>query len=54
MKSATSGLVSIYGKNPDWKSVIRAIDTNRDGQIDYDEFMTSATNRAKLLNKENL
>ena len=44
----------MYGNNPDWQKVIAAIDSNGDGQIDYDEFMTAAANRAKLLNKENL
>ena len=48
------GFISSYGKDPDWKSVISAIDTNGDGHIDYDEFMTAAANRAKLLNNENL
>ena len=48
------GFYSSYGKDPDWKSVISAVDSNGDGLIDYDEFMTAAANRAKLLNKENL
>ena len=34
--------------------MISAVDSNGDGLIDYDEFMTAAANRAKLLNKENL
>ena len=54
MSQVESGLASIYGKDPDWDTVIQAIDTNRDGMIDYDEFMTAASNRSKLLNKTNL
>ena len=30
------------------------LDTNRDGKIDYGEFITAAVNRTKLLNEENL
>ena len=46
--------VASYGKNPDWKSVITAMDTNNDGLIDYGEFLTAATNRVDLLTKQNL
>ena len=30
------------------------MDTNNDGHIDYDEFLTAASNRSKLINKDNL
>jgi calcium-dependent protein kinase len=30
------------------------MDTNRDGVIDYDEFMTAAADREKLLTSKNL
>ena len=54
MQQVDSGLSSIWGKNPDWDTVISSIDTNRDGVIDYDEFMTAAADREKLLNTKNL
>ena len=48
------GFVASYGKTPDWKSVISAMDTNNDGKIDYGEFLVAATNRVNLLSKQNL
>ena len=54
MKQVDNGLSTLWGKNPDWDTVITSIDTNRDGVIDYDEFMTAASNRVKLLNDQNL
>ena len=54
MKKVEHGFASVYGKDPDWATVIHAIDANKDGQIDYDEFITAAANRAKLLNEDNL
>ena len=54
MQQVESGLSTIWGKNPDWETVISSIDTNGDGVIDYDEFMTAAADREKLLNTENL
>ena len=38
----------------DWNDLIHQLDTNRDGKIDYGEFITAAVNRARLLNEENL
>ena len=49
-----SGLKSVFGKEADWEKVINSIDMNNDGLIDYDEFMTAASNRCKLLNDQNL
>ena len=54
MKQVDNGLSTLWGKNPDWDTVITSIDTNRDGVIDYDEFMTAAADREKLLNTKNL
>ena len=54
MQQVNSGLTSIWGKNPDWDTVIASMDTNRDGVIDYDEFMTAAADREKLLTTTNL
>ena len=54
MQQVNSGITSIWGKNPDWDTVIASMDTNRDGVIDYDEFMTAAADREKLLTSANL
>ena len=54
MKQVDSGLSTLWGKNPDWDTVIMSMDTNRDGVIDYDEFMVAAADREKLLNTTNL
>ena len=48
-----NGLRYVFGK-ADWEKVANAIDTNNDGLIDYDEFMTAAMDRVKLLNEMNL
>ena len=49
-----NGLKNVFGKEADWEKVANAIDTNNDGLIDYDEFMTAASDRVKLLNEKNL
>ena len=54
MKQVDSGLSTLWGKNPDWDTVIMSMDNNRDGVIDYDEFMVAAADREKLLNTTNL
>jgi len=45
---------SILGHDPDWKSILRSLDTDKDRRLDYNEFLSAATNRVKLLNDENL
>lgn len=45
---------SIIGHDPNWQSIIKSLDTNNDGALDYNEFISAATNRVKLLNEENL
>ena len=54
MKQVDSGLSTLWGKNPDWDTVIMSMDPNRDGVIDYDEFMIAVADREKLLNTTNL
>ena len=48
------GLKNVFGKEANWEKVLHAIDTNKDGQIDYAEFMTAALDRIQLLNEQNL
>ena len=45
---------SILGHDPDWKSILGSLDTDQDRRLDYNEFLSAATNRVKLLNDENL
>lgn len=53
-----TGMAEVLGVmragSQDWNELIHQLDTNRDGKIDYGEFITAAVNRAKLLNEENL
>ena len=43
------------GKEPDWQKLVECIDMNNDGQVEWDEFMTAATNRYRLImDEENL
>ena len=52
--SMNNGLKNVFGKEANWEKVVQSIDTNDDGLIDYDEFMTAASDRVKLLNDQNL
>jgi len=38
----------------DWNELVSQLDTNQDGKIDYQEFITAAINRARLLSSANL
>ena len=39
---------------PDAEKLMRAADTNRDGQVDYAEFIAAAFDKEKLINSQNL
>jgi len=39
---------------PDVLALLRAADSNKDGHISYDEFLTAAFDKHKLLNEDNL
>lgn len=45
---------SIIGHDPNWKQILKSLDTDGDGKLDFNEFLGAATNRVKLLNEENL
>ena len=45
---------SLFGQDTDWDLVFKAIDTDDDGKIDYNEFITAASDRLKLINIKNL
>ena len=38
----------------DAKSLYKMMDANGDGQVDYNEFITAATNREKMINDKNM
>ena len=39
---------------PDVENIMRAADTNRDGQLDYSEFITAAFDKQMLLSEANI
>ena len=47
----------ILGKSPkdklEWDKVFKCIDTDKDGKIGFEEFLTAATDRQKLITGEN-
>ena len=54
MESVKENFTNIYGEEPDWNEIVRILDTDKDGKIDFGEFLTQATNSGKLINAENL
>ena len=42
------------GKKPEWDKICRKCDINGDGKISFEEFFTAASDRFKILEKENL
>ena len=42
------------GFQPSWNELIEVLDFDRDGRIKYDEFITAAYDRQKLVNEENM
>ena len=45
---------SIIGHDPNWQQILNSLDINQDGALDFNEFISAATNRVILLNEENL
>ena len=46
--------ISIIGHELNWQQVLNSLDINQDGALDFNEFISAATNRVILLNEENL
>ena len=51
MKEFTDKHKSLFGENFTWDKILKKIDINNDGKISYEEFLTAATDRKKLLTK---
>ena len=47
-------LGTLKAQASDWEELVEQLDINGDGKIDYQEFITAAVNRAKLINDQNL
>ena len=45
---------TIIGHDPNWKTVLKSLDANQDNKLDFNEFIAATSNRAELLNDENL
>jgi Ca2+-binding EF-hand superfamily protein len=43
-----------FVQEPDWSGLVSALDVNGDRMVDYNEFLTAAYNRNKLINNQNL
>ena len=50
----SSILGSLKAQASDWEELVEHLDINGDGRIDYQEFITAAVNRVKLINDQNL
>ena len=46
--------ISIIGHEPNWQEILKSLDVNYDGALDFNEFISAATNRVILLNEDNL
>jgi len=44
----------MIGKKVNWNEILKTLDTDNDGKLDYNEFLQAATNKITLLNDENL
>lgn len=44
----------VVESDEDWDKILDAMDTNGDGQIDFNEFLAAAYDRKKLLNEKNV
>ena len=47
-------LGTLKAQASDWEELVEQLDINGDGKIDYQEFITAAVNRSKLINDQNL
>ena len=50
MKEFMGDFSTIIGHGPDWMTVLKSLDANQDGKLDFNEFIAATSNRAELLN----
>ena len=44
----------MIGKEVNWNEILKTLDTDNDGKLDYNDFLQAATDKITLLNDENL
>jgi Ca2+-binding EF-hand superfamily protein len=55
IKEGMENLEGIFkGTKAEYQELMRSLDKDGNGVIDYEEFITAAVNKATLLNKQNL
>ena len=47
-------LENVLCRVPDWKAFLKAEDTDGDGKIEYNEFISAASNRQTLITEANI
>ena len=46
--------LNVLGRIPNWKALVSSIDSDENGRVNYEEFLTAASNKAKLFSDKNL
>lgn len=54
MQEFEGDFTAIFGRDTNWKNVMDSLDADKDGKLDFNEFLAAATDRVILLNDENL
>jgi len=54
MSDLSSESKTVFGEEINWKKIIKKCDTDQDGKISFEEFLTAASDRRKILNKQYL
>ena len=54
MERVRPDIENLLGDGTDWTALVRAVDTDGDGRVSYDEFIAACYSRKSLLNDENL
>ena len=54
MQEFEGDFTAIFGRDTNWKNVMDSLDADKDGKLDFNEFLAAASDRVTLLNDENL
>ena len=46
--------MKIFGDVPNWNKIFKALDTNQEGRIRFQQFLVGAFDKPRILNDENL